>query len=91
MSDDRQIWKYVLQPGFGVGMPEDAEVLHAAAQGGDLCVWAIGTPTKPRTRRYFDVYGTGHPCPPVLGRYVGTAHLPGPLVLHVFERQGESA
>ena len=86
MRDDRRIWKYALSPGFGVEMPEDAEVLHAAAQGDDLCVWAIGTPTKPRTRRYFDVYGTGHPCPPQLGRYVGTAHLPGPLVLHVFER-----
>lgn len=62
-ADDRRIWKYELQPGIGIDMPEDAEVLHAAAQGDELCVWAICTPTKPPARRYFDVYGTGHPVP----------------------------
>ena len=84
---DKTIWKFTLAPGFGVPMPIGAEVLHAAGQGADVCVWALVDPTAPEERRYFDVYGTGHPMPAEPGRYVGTVHLPGPLVFHVFDRR----
>ena len=89
MSDHR-IWKFELLPGMSVSMPRGAEVLHAAGQGDGLFVWALCDPDRPTESRYFDVYGTGHPCPDPdhLGRYVGTAHLDdGALVFHVFERR----
>lgn len=87
----RTIWKFRLLPGFAARMPEGAQVLHAAGQGGDLYVWAMCDPDAPTEERRFDVYGTGHPCPTDLGRYVGTAHLDdGTLVLHVFERARRS-
>ncbi len=82
---DKTIWKFTLHPGFAVSMPVGAEVLHAAGQGDEVCIWALVDPTAPKERRRFDVYGTGHPMPADPGRYVGTAHLSGPLVFHVFE------
>lgn len=89
MGDHHRIWKYTLSPGMAVQMPRGARVLHAAGQGDELCVWALCDIEEPPEARYFDVYGTGHPCPSPerLGSYVGTAHLDGgALVFHVFER-----
>lgn len=63
-----------------------AAALTAAASW--LAAESLVDPTAPEERRYFDVYGTGHPMPADPGRYLGTAHLDnGALVLHVFDRE----
>lgn len=41
-------------------MPEDAEVLHAGEQHGQICLWAKVDTDKPLVKRTFLMFGTGH-------------------------------
>lgn len=71
-----------------IEVPEDAELLTAAAQNEQLCIWFKCDPTKPPSKRRIAVCGTGHPAPEEGVRYIGTGFLMGgQLVLHVFERR----
>jgi hypothetical protein len=86
------IWKSVLKATDvqDIDVPEDAELLTAREQYGELCVWFKCDPSKPATKRRVAICGTGHPAPEG-ARYVGTGFLSGgALVLHVFERVGGS-
>lgn len=84
----RTVHKYVVPvPRFGkssIEMPRRAEALHVAAQGGKIMLWARVDTEEPMVTRSFFVAGTGHRLL-LEGRYIGTAHLPGPLVFHVFD------
>lgn len=83
------IYKYKLQPGRTVlDLPDGAQVLTVQMQGDDACLWAMVEPHKPTGRRFFDVYGTGHPMPADPGDYVATFQQRnewGTLVWHVFD------
>jgi hypothetical protein len=84
------IWKFVLQARTfqTIAMPEQAQILCAAAQGEDICIWAKVKPDAPYETRDIEVYGTGHPMSENSNRsksYIGTAFLPTGLVFHVFE------
>jgi len=46
--------------------------------------WAEFTDDAPRTERYFQVFGTGHPLP-ANARWVGTCPRVSGLVWHLFE------
>ena len=70
-----------------VEMPEGAQILHVADQGGPT-IWALVDPKAPTTKRYFGVFGTGHDCPE--DGYVGTTHAGG-FVWHIFEAPAEPA
>lgn len=89
MFEHQVVYKYPvpLQDEFDLELPKTAELLHFAAQGDDLCLWArvwLGE-TETITRR-FRLAGTGHilESPPI--RDLGTVLLEdGKLVLHLFE------
>ncbi|MCK8787655.1 hypothetical protein M0638_25130 [Roseomonas sp. NAR14] len=87
----RAVWKFVLTPKCTISMPEGAELLHVAAQGGEVCLWALVNPERPVETRRFRAFGTGHAIPAGLSlRFVGTALLAGgALVFHVFEERGQ--
>lgn len=81
------IYKYKLTPGRTViDMPDGAKVLTVQMQREDVSLWALVEPHKPVGRRFFDVYGTGHPMPSDPGDYVATFQMEGgALVWHVFD------
>ena len=85
----RAIWKFPLDivDLQAIEMPDDAEILCCQEQDDRPCLWAAVTPGKSTRRRWFRVFGTGHPMPHERGmRYIGTAQtLLGVLVWHVFE------
>lgn len=79
------IYKYPLQLKSGaqeVSMPDGAEILHVADQGGHPTIWALVDTEAKEVVRAFGVFGTGHPCPD--HDYIGTAHANG-FVWHIFE------
>jgi hypothetical protein len=84
------IWKSVLRavPLQEVELPAGAEILCAAEQFGEACIWYRCDPLKEKEMRRIGIAGTGHVAPTAeQGRYIGTAFLSdGALVLHVFER-----
>lgn len=86
---ERTVWKYVLDRASNpVRMPTEAQILTVAAQGHDLCMWALVTPSNATETRALEVYGTGQPIPNGLDlEYLGSAHFsdPTPLVFHIFE------
>lgn len=98
----RTIWKYVIIPSERkqvIEMPRDSKILSVHTQRlpllntsrglvEQICIWALVDPdTKITEKRFFRVYGTGHP----VERhecldFVGTIHMPdAKLVFHVFE------
>lgn len=90
----KRVYKYPLEPNDGPGrcvvpMPATSQVLHVAAQGDDLCVWALVDITHTIVDgRTFLVFGTGHDIDPVLAmklKHVGTGMMDDGLVFHVFE------
>lgn len=85
----RAIWKYPLNgPTPVLEMPEAATVLHVGTQNDRPYLWAIGSPTAPKEKRAFHVYGTGHPIDLVNApsRHVGTFFIDnGAYVFHVFD------
>lgn len=89
------VWKYTIPVGdgdFEVEMPRRATLLSAQAQNGEVCLWALVTPTLPKEKRTFRIFGTGHPIPPLAYAYVGTVQMEGgKLVWHLFERISPTA
>ena len=88
------MWKFPIPPtfDFSLGLPEGAEILHAAEQHGDYALWALVDPAMPRERRSFRLFGTGHPIPDVAEpgeprlEHVATFLADGgALVWHLFE------
>lgn len=77
-------------PVVRIKMPAFAEVLHVAAQGSSMFLWAMVDTSKPMQEREFEVYGTGHTM--LVERHTHFKHLGtvmlagGSLVFHVFER-----
>ena len=86
----KTIWtfKLALVPDQGILMPVGAEILSAANQDGNLCIWAIIDPSKESESRHIEIVGTGLSLPCDMGvdrRFIGTA-LIDVFVWHVFER-----
>ena len=81
----KTIWKFELQPSCAIEMPAGAELLSVREQGDAICLWALVERDMPTEVRHFVSYGTGHPIPDEPLRFLGTAHLQGALVFHVFE------
>ena len=83
----RRIYKYPLDPKDTqrIHMPDGAEILHVEVQGVP-CLWAIVDPGEPVVLRTIHARGTGHPMGDAEGcTYIGTIHMPGPLVFHFFD------
>jgi len=67
-----------------IEMPQGAQILHAAMQYNQPCIWARVDPTAPIETRYFNLRGTGHPNAD--GEHIGSMLTDnGQLVLHLFE------
>lgn len=80
------IWKFQLlrtdRP--SVFMPDNAQILHAEMQGGEICIWALVDPEARRVQRTFAIVGTGNPFHDSgAWEHVGTV-FDGPFVWHVF-------
>lgn len=80
----KTVWKYHLLPNCRLVMPTEAQILTIAAQGADICLWALVDPTRPSEWRNFRVYGTGHQVDDTPSRFLGTAFSDG-MVFHAFE------
>lgn len=87
------IWKYEIKVTdiFGLDMPEGAEVLTVQVCKEQPCIWALVDNSKPKEKRVFCIYGTGHiVSAPQTKKYIGTfQQLDGALVWHLFELKGE--
>lgn len=83
-----KIYKYQLEIGTTVvSMPEDARVITAQVQRGNLCMWVVVDPNAEVIDRHFAVVGTGHHVPDS-AKYIATFQLDnGGFVGHVFEVQ----
>lgn len=84
-----KIYKYPIPVAdlFGLDLPRGAQPLCVGVQ--DVpCMWVrVDTdPSVPVVRRTFRLVGTGHDLgsAPAFS-YIGTFHMPGPLVFHLFE------
>lgn len=80
------IHKFVLAgPESTISMERGAQVLHVAAQGDDLCLWAEVDTSAPLVDHDFVVVPTGGVVP-FWANYRGTALMyGGTLVWHVYE------
>lgn len=94
---DLTVWKFDLNRGDErIKMPRGAALLHVGVQMIEVrertrsgrweqpCVWALVDPDQPKVDRGLVIHGTGHPVYPG-GNYVGTFHMEGSLVFHVFD------
>jgi len=82
----KTIWKYNIQPVTTLLLPEDAEFLSVQLQGEDACIWFLVNDQKPKVRRVFHAYGTGHIVSDNPGKFLGTVQFNGgSLVFHIFE------
>ena len=90
----RNIWKYKV-PFDGewhlINMPSGAEIIYVGNQEDSLVFWTIVNPNTERvSKRYFKIYGTGHPILEGSSKYIGTTYfdtpMMRPLVLHLFEK-----
>lgn len=82
------IWKWVIPIADEVHlfMPVGAQILDAQMQNNELCVWAMGDPTRETKDHQLHLLGTGCPVPENAGRYIATVQTRGgALVLHVFD------
>jgi len=82
------IWKFELpmHDRVTITMPVGAEVLHMAAQGDTICLWARVDRDSGLEQRRFHVIATGQEHEKLPEFYLGTVLLlDGRLVLHVFE------
>jgi hypothetical protein len=85
------IWKFqiAMVKSQQVTMPADARILSVQFQGLALCLWVLVDPNESvRLPREIQIFGTGHPLPSYVHRYIGTVQQhDGRLVWHVFEVQ----
>jgi hypothetical protein len=83
------IWKYPLEvtDRVGLAMPPGALFLDIQVQNGVPCLWALVDETKQDYEdRSIAIYGTGHPLPEELGKYIASFQMMfGGLVFHAFE------
>jgi len=74
----RTIWKYELKVGDNIfEMPRRAEVLTVQTQGKSVCLWALVDADAPKTKRRFQIYGTGHEMEDGVLRHIGTFQVDG--------------
>ena len=86
---NRTIWKYqipVLED-FTIGLPEGAEIIRFANEGGKLWLWAIVQPDAPHVPRHLLAFKTGAEMPQIPLRYLGCAaiYIQAELMLYYFE------
>lgn len=88
----KKIFKYQLENTDiqQVEIPIGAEILCIQNQNEKPCIWALVNPENNKTKRYFEIFGTGHNVPENGNRkYIGTYQLScGMLVFHCFELFG---
>lgn len=87
MSVPSVVYKYEIDVGGSIiDMPHGAKILHVAAQGDRLFVWALVNAEHPDVEHMFFVAGTGHHLPAIAHKlaYIGTVHTPSGFVLHAF-------
>ena len=89
----RTIWKFKLEitDTQVVSMPDGAVVLSVGLDPfGDLCLWAVVDPSRPKKPESFTIFGTGNPAPNTLDRrgFIGTVVMKS-FVWHVYAGQLE--
>lgn len=80
------VWKFPLkvEARQQIPLPQRAGILHLDVQNGQLCIWALVSPSAQPVDRTFHVYGTGHEIDGNADiEYVGSAQQ-GAFVWHVF-------
>ncbi len=87
------IWKKELQIADVqyLDVPAGARLLTVQTQNGSPCAWFFCDPDARMIEngRRVSMYGTGHPMPSVIGKYLGTFQLAdGTLVFHAFDSTG---
>ena len=82
----RTVYKYQIEREdiTNTEIPKDAVIIHAAMQGGELCIWAIVDPKASLASRKFIAIGTGQILPDHQLTHITTVH-DRPYVWHVFE------
>lgn len=81
---NKEIWKYTLKVGNQtVVLPQDAKILCAKAQKGQITIWAVVKPRAILETREIEVRGTGWPFDAV-GDYIDSV-IVGDFVWHVFD------
>lgn len=84
----KTVWKFPIRgiENVSLQMPAGAQLLHAALQIGQLCVWALVDPTQKNEDRHLRIAGTGHAITEEIKQYLGTFQVSGgALIFHVFE------
>lgn len=87
----KRIFKYQLEidDSQSLLLPKGAEILTVQAQDNNPMLWALVNPDEETEERNFETFGTGHPVGYDMGverTYIGTYHVKGDYVFHVFER-----
>lgn len=84
----RTIWKYPVFVGESVkhSMPRFSPVVHFAAQGDGLQIWALVDPSEPKEECEFIVLGTGWDIADDNLGYLRTCQV-GPYVWHLFDKR----
>ena len=88
----KSIWKFTVDVNdiVKLSMPKGAEILTVQTQHEIPRIWALVDPENEKEKRYFEIFGTGHPIPIDMGierKYINTFQLEeGRLVFHLFER-----
>ena len=56
----KKVYKYLVQPGIDVYIPEGAQLLQVAEQFGEIQLWALVDPHKPaRASKRLVIHNTG--------------------------------
>lgn len=79
------IFKYPLNHGDYPQLPAGAQPISVGCQGSTLVLWALVNPGAELRTRRIRIFGTGHECDTVAGRFLGTVQMPSGLVWHVFD------
>jgi hypothetical protein len=72
-----------------VRLPQNAQILSAQMQKGQISLWYLCNAHNPLVNFYIDIYGTGNPISSHIhtARFISTFQMEGgDLVFHVFER-----
>lgn len=81
------VYKYVMGNEVAtIELPIGAKIIHLAEQHGQTCMWVQVDTEAEKEKRYFVLYGTGHPMLNAEHTFIGTMLTAGGnLVWHVFE------
>lgn len=80
------IYKYEIDLRGNTFLPEEAEILKIAPQGGDLYLWALVSPSETPTRDVsYHIYGTGQGIHDEDLTYVDTVFMDTGIVWHIFK------